>query len=87
MAVVLGGVETFDLADTGFAGEQIWPKLFPADAQRGNDAEAGYYDALIILIWHISYIFVARDSCLVARRHLPVGRQEQRATSYELRTP
>ena len=41
VAVVLGGVERGDFADSGFSSEEVFPKFLPADAQRGNDTQAG----------------------------------------------
>ena len=39
MAVVLGGVEGGDLADAGFAGEEVFPEFLPADAHGRNNTQ------------------------------------------------
>ena len=50
MAVVLGGIEGCDLADDGFASEEVFPEFLPANAKRGNDAQAGDNDTAIRIV-------------------------------------
>jgi len=51
---VSGGIEGFDVGDTGLAGDEVLPELFYADPYRRHDPKAGYDDAALGVTMYFS---------------------------------